>query len=295
MRILVLGASGMLGNAMVRVLNDSAGLEVYGTLRSGDRAHCFPANIAGHMVSGIDVANQDALVAAFCRVHPDIVINCVGLVKQLAEANNPLLAISVNALLPHRLAQLCELKGARLVHISTDCVFSGKKGNYTESDVSDASDLYGMSKYLGEVNHPHCITLRTSIIGHELDSCNGLLEWFLRQQGTCRGYTRAIFSGLPAVVLAQIVRDIIIRRPEIHGVYHVSADPSSKFDLLHLIAGVYGKTIEVVPDDSLVIDRSLNSQRFSAATGYVVPGWPELVRIMHSYSREAANQYDVQK
>lgn len=293
MRILVLGASGMLGNAMVRVLNESADMEVYGTLRCGDVAGYFPADIAGRMVSGIDVGNHDALVEAFCRVRPDIVINCVGLVKQLAEANNPLLAIPLNALLPHRLAQLCSLSDARLVHISTDCVFSGSKGNYLESDVSDASDLYGMSKYLGEVDHPHCITLRTSIIGHELDSCNGLLEWFLRQQDVCKGYTRAIFSGLPTVVLAQIVRDVIIRRGELHGLYHLAAEPVSKFDLLKLVADVYGKTIDVVPDDSLVIDRSLNAERFRAATGYVAPGWPGLVRIMHSYYRKAANPYDV--
>jgi len=295
MRVLVFGASGMLGNAMVRVLNESADLEIYGTLRCGDISAYFPPDFAGRLISGIDAGSHASLVKAFHDVRPDIVINCIGLVKQLEESQDPLLAIPVNTLLPHQLAQLCDLGGARLVHISSDCVFSGEKGNYLESDVSDASDLYGISKYLGEVDSSHCITLRTSIIGHELDGCKGLVGWFLGRQGACKGYTRAVFSGLPAVVLAQIVRDVIIRRPELHGLYHIAGDPISKFDLLKLVAEVYGKMIEVVADDSLVIDRSLNAERFRVMTGYTAPKWPELVRIMHSYYREAANQSDVQR
>jgi dTDP-4-dehydrorhamnose reductase len=226
---------------------------------------------------------------AFCQVRPKVVINCVGLIKQLAEASDPLRSIPVNALLPHRLARLCDVSGARLVHISTDCVFSGEKGGYTESDLSDARDLYGVSKYLGEVHYPDSITLRTSIIGHALNSFNGLIDWFLGQQGQCTGFTQALFTGLPAVVLAQIVRDVIIPDSGLHGLYHVGADPIAKFDLLKLVAEVYGKSIEITPDDSLQIDRSLNAGRFRAATGYVVPEWPELVRIMHSYYSKVVN------
>ena len=283
MRILVLGAGGMLGNAMMRVLNEEENIQVYGTMRSEGQKRLFQADIADRLIGGVDVGQQDSLMSAFVRVCPDVVVNCIGLVKQLAEADDPLQAVPINTLLPHRLARLCDLAGARLIHMSTDCVFSGARGGYRESDASDATDLYGRTKYLGEVDYPHAITLRTSIIGHELQSSHGLVGWFLSQQGKCKGYTRAIFSGLPTVVLAQIIRDVVIRHPELHGVYHVAAVPISKYDLLNLVAKAYGKQIEIVPDDDLVIDRSLDASRFREATGCVVPGWDEMIKLMHAY------------
>lgn len=283
MRILVLGASGMLGNAMIRVLNEQADWQVHGTVRAESSKRFFSSDIAERLLSGVDVEQHDSLLQAFIRTRPDVVINCVGLIKQLADANDPLQAIPINALLPHRLARLCELSGARLVHLSTDCVFAGDKGGYRESDLSDAKDLYGKSKFLGEVAYPHSITLRTSIIGHELQSAHGLVDWFLSQQGSCNGFTQAIFSGLPTVVLAQIVRDLVIPRTDLSGVYHVAAQPISKYNLLKLIADVYGKKIEIVSSDRLVIDRSLNADRFREATGFVAPSWPELIELMHAY------------
>ena len=283
MKILVLGASGMLGNAMIRVLSEKADWQVHGTVRSESSKRYFRPDIAGRLLSGVDVEQNDSLTQAFIRIRPDAVINCVGLVKQLADADDPLQAIPINSLLPHRLAKLCELSGARLVHMSTDCVFAGGKGGYRESDAADARDLYGRSKFLGETAYPHTVTLRTSIIGHELQSAHGLVGWFLSQQGRCNGYTKAIFSGLPTVALAQVVRDIVIPRTGLSGVYHVAAQPISKYDLLKLIAKVYGKTIEITPSDQLVIDRSLNADRFRDATGYVAPSWPELIELMHTY------------
>jgi dTDP-4-dehydrorhamnose reductase len=283
MRILVLGASGMLGNAMVRVLNEKADWQVYGTVRAEGSRRFFRSDIAERLLSGVDVEQHDSLLQAFIRTRPDVVINCVGLIKQLADANDPLQAIPINALLPHRLARLCELSGARLVHMSTDCVFAGDKGGYRESDLSDAKDLYGKSKFLGEVAYPHTITLRTSIIGHELQSAHGLVDWFLSQQGSCNGFTQAIFSGLPTVVLAQVVRDLVIPRTDLSGVYHVAAQPISKYNLLKLIADVYGKKIKIISSDRLVIDRSLNADRLRDATGYVAPSWPELIELMHAY------------
>lgn len=283
MKILVLGASGMLGNAVVRVLSEKADWQVFGTIRSGSAMRFFRKDVAERLLSGVDVQQQDSLTQAFIRVRPDVVINCIGLVKQLAEADDPLQAVPINTLLPHRLAKLCELSGARLVHMSTDCVFSGEKGGYRESDPSDAKDLYGKSKYLGEVDYPHAITLRTSIIGHELQSTHGLVDWFLSQQGKCKGYTRAIFSGVPTVVLARIIRDIVIQHSELHGVYQVAAKPISKYDLLKLVAEVYGKEITIEPDDRVVIDRSLNAERFRKATGYIAPEWSEMIKSMYSY------------
>ncbi|MFV1973888.1 MAG: dTDP-4-dehydrorhamnose reductase family protein [Thiohalobacterales bacterium] len=290
MKLLVLGASGMLGNAMIRILAETGAHEVFGTVRSVDVTRCFPRKIAAHLLTGIDVEKEDALAGVFDQLNPDVVINCIGLIKQLAGADDPLQAIPLNALLPHRLARLCDTAGARLVHISTDCVFSGEKGGYQEADYADARDLYGMSKFLGEVDSTYSITLRTSIIGHALDSTNGLIDWFLAQQRHCRGYTRAIFSGLPTVVLAQLVRDVIIPDSSLSGLYHVGADRISKFELLELVARVYAKTIEIIPDDSLVIDRSLDAGRFKAATGYTAPRWPELVETMYSDYLQVMNQ-----
>ncbi|MDO9050001.1 MAG: SDR family oxidoreductase [Methylotenera sp.] len=283
MRVLVLGASGMLGNAVLRVMHEKQGLEVFGTVRSGNVTHLFSKEIADTIVTGCDVGDHDALVKLFAQVRPDVVINCIGLIKQLADVDDPLITLPINAMLPHRLANLCDLAGARLVHMSTDCVFSGSKGNYVESDISDATDLYGKSKYLGEVDYPHAITIRTSIIGHELQSAHGLIGWFLSQQGSCKGFSRAIFSGLPTVVLAKVIRDVVLSRTELTGVYHVAAKPISKYDLLKLVAEVYGKSIEIVPDDDLVIDRSLNAERFNLTTGYKVPEWIDLIKTMHSY------------
>ncbi|TRZ67281.1 MAG: SDR family oxidoreductase [Comamonadaceae bacterium] len=283
MRILVLGASGMLGNAMLRVMDEKQDWEVFGTVRSGSISRFFSDKIAKRLIVGCDVENHDALVKVFAQVQPDVVINCIGLIKQLADANDPLQAIPINSLLPHRLAGLCALVRARFVHISTDCVFSGEKGKYTENDLSDARDLYGKSKFLGEVAYSHAVTLRTSIIGHELQSAHGLVGWFLSQQGRCNGFTQAFFSGLPTVVLAQIVRDVVIPRPDLSGLYHVAAKPISKYDLLKLIADVYGKTIEIISSDQVVIDRSLNADCFLAATGYQPPEWPELIKLMHAY------------
>lgn len=283
MRVLVLGASGMLGNAVLRVMHEKQGLEVFGTVRSGNVTHLFPKEIVDTIITGCDVGNHDALVKLFADIRPDVVINCIGLIKQLADADDPLITLPINAMLPHRLANLCAIAGARLVHMSTDCVFSGTKGNYKESDISDATDLYGKSKYVGEVDYPHAITLRTSIIGHELQSAHGLIGWFLAQHGSCKGFKQAIFSGLPTVVLAKVIRDIVLLRPELNGVYHVAAKPISKYDLLKLVAEIYSKSIEIVPDDNLVIDRSLNAERFKLATGYVAPEWVELIKTMHAY------------
>lgn len=282
-RILVLGASGMLGNAVLRVFAQSPGFLAFGSVRSASSMRSLPQEVKANIISGVDVENIDSLVKVFASVHPDIVINCVGLVKQLVEADDALSAIPINALLPHRLARLCEVANARLVHMSTDCVFSGAKGMYTEADASDAKDLYGRSKYLGEVVYPHAITLRTSIIGHELEGARSLVGWFLAQQGHVKGFRRAIFSGLPTVEIARLIRDHVIPHPELSGLYHVSADPINKFDLLALVAKVYGKDIEIQPDDQLVIDRSLDSTRFRRASGFVPKCWSELVQAMHDF------------
>lgn len=283
MRILVLGASGMIGSTTLRVLSEKEDWEVFGSVRDVNVSRFFPAPIGKRLIAGIDVEQADSLVKVLERVRPNVVVNCAGLTKHKPEAEDPLASIPINTLMPHRLAGLCKLADSRLIHVSTDCVFSGEKGNYTEGDFADARDVYGKSKALGEVDYPHAVTLRTSTIGHELQSAYGLLDWFLSQRGRCKGYTRAIFSGLPTVIFAQIMRDMVIPQKELFGLYHVAAKPINKFDLLKLIRKVYGQSIDIVPDDKLVIDRSLNAQRFRSATGYIAPEWPELIELMHAY------------
>ena len=283
MKVLVLGASGMLGHAVLRLFAQSPGYSAVGSARSAGVLRLLPQELRDRVICGVDMENIDSLTRLFASTRPDVVINCIGVVKQLAEADDPLTAIPINALLPHRLARLCDVARARLIHMSTDCVFAGTKGMYREEDASDARDLYGRSKYLGEVDYPHAVTLRTSIIGHELNSARGLVGWFLAQQNGVKGFTHAVFSGLPTVELARVMRDFVIPRPDLRGLYHVSAEPITKYDLLHLVAKVYGKSIEITPDDTPVIDRSLDSSHFRELVGYAPPGWPELVRTMHEF------------
>lgn len=282
MKILVLGASGMLGNAMLRVMSTQEAWSVFGTVRGADPA-LHAAAPRAVLIPGVHADQPDSLLAAFAQARPDVVINCVGLVKQLSNAEDPLVAVPINTLLPHRLARMCEVAGARLVHVSTDCVFSGKQGNYTELDQADAQDVYGRSKLLGEVDYPHAVTLRTSIIGHELRSAHGLIDWFLSQQAPVRGYTEAVFSGLPTFELARVVRDFVIPHASLRGVYHVAAEPISKHDLLQIVNREYGKNLKIEPDDQVKINRSLDASRFREATGYVAPAWADLIAQMREF------------
>lgn len=279
MKILVLGATGLLGNAVFRSMSQTPGARVEGTIRSEAARGLFaPDQAAGLTVVG-DLENLRPLERLMNSFAPDVVVNCVAAGRPAPA--DPMRSILVHSVLPRRLSHLCGLGGARLIQIGSDGVFSGTRGAYTEDDVPDANDIYGISKLLGEVAAPHAITLRTSIIGHELQSGSGLLEWFLSQQEQCRCYTRAIFSGFPTIVLADLIRDVIIPRPDLHGVYHVATRPISKFDLLQLIARRYGKPIRLIPDDRENPDRSLVAARFEKATGYVAPDWPTLVDLMY--------------
>jgi dTDP-4-dehydrorhamnose reductase len=283
MKVLVVGASGMIGSTIMRVLSEKPNWQVFGSIRDSDTKRFFSPAIREYLIDGVEVEQQDRLVKILNQIQPDVVVNCVGITKHKPRVEDPLFSIPINTLMPHRLAGLCKLVGARLIHISTDCIFSGDKGGYVEDDYADARDVYGKSKVLGEVDYPNTITLRTSTIGHELQSAYGLLEWFLSQEVRCKGFAKVIFSGLPTVVFAQVIRDVVIPNTELSGLYHVAAKPINKFDLLKLIAEIYCKNIDIMRDDQLVIDRSLDSSKFKLATGYVAPEWLELIKIMHAY------------
>lgn len=277
MRILILGGAGMLGHQLWRQLHSHH--EVWVTLRQPiERYQAHRLFEAERTLSGIDVTDDEALVEVFRRARPEAVVNCVGIIKQLKEAADPVVSIAINSLLPHRLSRLCAAAGARLVHISTDCVFSGCKGAYTENDVADAEDLYGRSKHLGEVTGPGGLTLRTSIIGRELTTKSGLIDWFLSQRGQkIKGYRRAVFSGFTTLELARIIERVLVQHPGLHGLWQVSAEPINKYDLLMRSREAFGWEGEILPDDAFVCDRSLDSTRFRMATGYIPPSWPAML------------------
>jgi dTDP-4-dehydrorhamnose reductase len=281
-KVLVFGATGMLGHTLLSFLSGRENLVLYATARNRDGlSSWFTPEICSHIHSPVDVDNFDSILRVLVEIKPDVVINCIGIIKQQPAANDSIVSINVNALFPHRLALACQAVTARLIHISTDCVFKGDRGNYTESDPSDALDLYGRSKFLGEVSNPHCVTLRTSIIGHELRGKHGLVDWFLAQNATVPGFTNAIFTGIPTVELARIIAEHVIPNTELTGLYHVSSEPVSKYELLRMVAQRYGKDVEIERYEEFHCNRSLDSTRFRSATGWIPLAWPNLVDAMY--------------
>ena len=277
MRLLILGGSGMLGHQLWRGLH--AQHDTWVTLRRP------VADFAVHnlfdeakAIQLDDITDDTALERALGQAKPEAVINCVGLIKQRDEASDEALTLRVNAEFPHRLAKRCGEAGARLIHFSTDCIFAGTKGNYTESDPSDAADLYGQSKHQGEVADAHSVTLRTSVIGHELGTNLALLNWFLSQRGQAiSGFTKAIYSGFTTLEMARIVDRILTQHPALSGVWHVASEPISKFALLQLCREKLGWEGVIEPNDEFVCDRSLNADRFNQATGYTPPSWEAMI------------------
>lgn len=280
MRLLILGGGGMLGHKLVQTFHDD--FETWTALRGSAHAYArYGLFDPARTLSGVDVSNGDSLVDAFSRVRPDAVINCVGIIKQLPTAHDPVSSLTINSLLPHRLQRLCLASGARLIHFSTDCVFSGRRGMYTEDDPSDALDLYGRTKFLGETIGPGALTIRSSIVGRELSSASGLVEWFLSQRGRrVEGYTRAIYTGFTTRAMAAIVGDLLRNHPDMHGTVQVSSEPINKYELLRLLRDAYGIDVEIAPSDRVQIDRSLDSTRFRRATGFTPPAWPAMIADM---------------
>lgn len=280
MRILILGGAGMLGHKMVQTLS-ARFLDTFWTVwgpRSADRWRPIPFLQSDRCLDGVDVTDWPALRDLLGRLRPDVIVNCVGIVKQRPEALSPSPSLTVNSLLPHRLVEAAAEWGGRVIHFSTDCVFSGRKGTYIEADISDAEDLYGRSKFLGEVAGPNALTLRTSIIGRELENHQSLLDWFLLGgQSRVKGFRRVWWSGVTTNHLADVVGDLIERHPDLSGLYQISSGRVSKYELLCRLRDGYGLRIEVEPVDEPVNDRSLDGSRFEAATGYRCPPWDRLV------------------
>ena len=278
MRVLVLGGEGMLGHQVCRRLGDR--FEVWASYRDDPKTWVTYGNVQlVRAVGGVDAADFVTVTSVVERVQPDAVINCIGIVKQRDEAKMAVPTIRVNSLFPHLLAHLCEMSGARLIHVSTDCVFSGEGGPYTEDDTPDPVDLYGRSKAVGEVDGSGCLTLRTSIIGWEVMGNASLLEWFAAQRNrTIKGYRRVIYSGLSTAALADVMAYVLVEQPSLSGLYHVASQPVSKYELLTRLRDALGWTdVQVEPDYDECSDRSLSAARFIAATGWQPPSWDGMI------------------
>lgn len=277
MKILIIGGAGMLGHKLVQVLGRR--FDVFATLRSDfDRVSNLKIFERERTFEKIDVLNFECVEAVIAKCRPDVVINAVGIVKQSSDSNDVVQMLEINSLFPHRLAKLAKHEGFRLITVSTDCVFAGTKGMYSETDVPDALDLYGQTKHLGEVDAANCLTLRTSIIGRELGRPHGLVEWLISNKGkSVQGYANAVFSGFSTWAFADIIGDIAERHPELSGIFHISSDPISKFELLSKINSVIGLGITVTNFGDFVLDRSLSSAKYRGATGFQPPSWDDMI------------------
>jgi len=275
-RILILGGDGMLGHQLLKYLHPRHEVKV--TLRQDLDAYAsFGLFNRENAYDDVDVRSLERLVEVMADFRPAPVINGIGIVKQRPDAKESIPSLEINALLPHRLAVLCKGISARLIHLSTDCVFSGKRGRYLESDPSDAEDLYGKTKFLGEVHEANCLTLRTSIIGRELSRHTSLLDWFLAQTGTVKGFTNAIYTGFTTLEMSRIIEKMLLEFPYAAGVYQVSSDPINKYDLLLLIREKLGLAIEIIPDEVFCCDRSLDSSRFQTDFNYIPRAWSAMI------------------
>jgi dTDP-4-dehydrorhamnose reductase len=280
MRVLILGATGMLGHKMHDMLSREH--DVTSTTRSALATlptESTPFFGRGRVVERFQATDLTALDALLVDVQPAAVINCIGVIKQRDAAHDAITSITINALFPHQLVEVCAARGIRVIHFSTDCVFSGERGDYTEDDTSDALDLYGRTKYLGEVSDPGSLTIRSSIIGRELANFRSLLEWFLRQTGEVRGFRRAIYTGLTTVEMARSVDRVLVDHPGLEGLYQVASEKISKYDLLEMIRQRFGlqTLVKLLPDDTFACDRSLRGDRFVAATGIKVQAWQDMI------------------
>ena len=270
----------MLGHKLVQKLGEK--FDVWTSIR-GEYQNYVKFNLFSKKKTfeNIDIEDIRSVKEIARQINPQVIINAVGLIKQLPTSKNVVKTLLINSVFPHQLAEIASENQARLITLSTDCVFNGEKGNYGENDFPDAFDLYGKSKHLGEVSAENCLTLRTSIIGRELNSAHSLVEWFLSNRGKkVKGYVNAIYTGFPTIVLAEIIANLIENYPDLNGLYHVSSNPINKFDLLKLINKAYNAEIEIEPEEDFKIDRSLDSTKFSEATGFNPKSWEQMINLM---------------
>jgi len=279
-KVLIIGGNGMLGHKLLSVLRPE--FDVFVTVRDFFKKYEeFDLFSRDRTFDNLELMRAEPLCSVVRELDPAVVINAAGIIKNVPASSNAVETITINSILPHRLAMLSNDLGFRLISIGTDCVFNGAKGHYREDETPDARDMYGKSKALGEVTDINCLTLRTSIIGRELGTRRGLLEWFLgNRNGSVDGYANAIFSGFPTVVFSQIIKDILLNHADLVGLYHVSSDPISKLELLELINVRFATNVNIKNCEDHQINRSLNSDRFRQKTGFQPLPWPEMIEIL---------------
>jgi len=267
--VVVLGASGMLGHKMLQILSED--FNTSGTLRKHNSSPILEPYC---LYENIEAGNFSTLTGILKNV--DVIVNCIGIVKQLPESNDWNISHAINTEFPHKLSTYASTHGIQLIHISTDCVFDGQKGMYTENDIPNAIDIYGRTKFAGEVRD--ALTLRTSIIGREINTRHGLLEWFLSKQGMkVQGYKESVFSGVTTNELSYLVSELIYWMDDLTGVYHVASTPINKFDLLTNINQYIDNKIEIEPVAGEIINRSLDGTKLRRVIGYTPPSWDEMI------------------
>lgn len=277
-QLLVTGAHGTLGHVVCEVL--SLRHDVIGVSRRPLAAYASPPWMKPPrltLIDDLDLTDGEAMARRLPASGVSVVVNCAGLIKQKPAAKDPMAVLQANSVMPRRLAQWCDARGAHLIHISTDCVFSGRRGGYCEADTPDPDESYGMSKMLGEIPASPHLTLRTSFIGPQLAGTEGLFAWFLAQQVAIKGFSRAVFSGFTTLALARIIERIIDAPTPLSGLYHLASQPISKYDLLCAIEQRLGRGLTIERDESFVCDRSLDGRRFADATGIASPSWDEML------------------
>ena len=282
-KLLIIGVGGMLGNALFRYFDERTNTRTYGLLRNKKKILNFFNKFNSEKIIEKDFFDLDNLDQILSDLSPNIIFNCIGIVKQNPLSNDPLSSIRVNSIFPHLLNKLSLKFNFRLIHFSTDCVFSGFQGNYLETDFADANDIYGRSKFLGEISNNGNITIRTSFIGKEIGTNRALLNWFLSQKGKIKGYKNAIYSGLTTLEVARVLDKYVIPNPDLKGLYHLSADNIDKYSLLSLLNQVYKKDLFIEEDLNIRIDRSLNSNKFRKETGYKPLKWDKAIQEMREF------------
>ena len=279
MKVCVLGSGGLLGHMLIRVLSDSH--DVYGTTRETASNSSPLARFLSpdKWIGGVDAENLRSIKNVFEQNQFDVVINCIGLIKQRGDEVDDRLMMSVNGEFPHQLAEFANQNGARVIQISTDCVFSGSKGNYVETDTPDPVDVYGRSKLLGELNDSTNLTIRTSHIGRELSVKKSLVEWLLSQRnGQVSGFSGAIYSGLTTTELAKIIGNLLLSASRLTGMFHVSSEAISKLEIINQLNELLELKIKVVEDKAVQINRSLNSSLFQSVANTIAPMWNQMLK-----------------
>ena len=279
MRILILGTSGLIGHKLFQILGKRFG-DIHGVLHhdgSVEKAASLFDN--ENCYFNVDVLDTHKIKKILNEIKPDVILNCAGITKRRPEINDPLLAIGLNALFPHKLAQWAKEHNCRVIHFSTDCVFDGKIGDYTEDSLTTGEDAYGRTKALGEIQYDHTLTIRSSFIGRELSVFSELLEWLIAQEGkTIKGFTNAYYSGISTLEMSRVVGDIIEFHQGVSGLRQLSCiEPISKFELLCLARDAFGVNVEIVPDGNFTIKPTLNSDKLKSEINLSIPSWPQMM------------------